>query len=34
MRGEYLVWEGKENFRGFRVIDPARNFQDTFETRK
>ena len=25
---------GKENFRGFRVIDLARNFQDTFETRK
>ena len=40
MRGEYFVWEGKENFRGFhdfrgfRVIDLARNFQDTFETRK
>ena len=28
MGGEYLVWEGKENFRGFRDfrgIDPAVN---------
>ena len=23
MGGDYLVWEGKENFRGFRGIDLA-----------
>ena len=32
MEGEYLVWEEKENFRGFRVIDLATI--DLYETFK